>query len=68
MINYKIIEHEDTTEIIVFTQGKWGTICFAWEKSNYEFTLAVESQGIEYFAELLYIDPNTAYQIFINGI
>jgi hypothetical protein len=38
---------------------------FAWEKSNTEFTSALESQGIDVFVNLLVNDPNTAYSIFI---
>jgi hypothetical protein len=65
-MNYTITEKDNgTTELIIPTDGQWGTICFAWEKSNTEFTSALESQGIDIFVNLLVNDPNTAYSIFI---
>jgi hypothetical protein len=65
-MNYTITEKEnDITELIISTDGQWGTICFAWEKSNVEFTNALESKGIDVLVDLLVNDPNTAYSIFI---
>jgi hypothetical protein len=67
-MNYTITEKDNgTTELIIPTDGQWGTICFAWQKSNTEFTTALESQGIDILVDLLVNDPNTAYNQFING-
>jgi len=61
-MNYTITEKDNgTTELIIPTDGQWGTICFAWEKSNVEFTSALESKGIDVLVDLLVNDPNTAY-------
>ena len=65
-MNYTITENENgITQISIPTNTQHGTICFAWEKSNNEFTSALESKGIDVFVELLVNDPNTAYSIFI---
>lgn len=65
-MNYTLDKKDNgITELVVPTDGEWGTICFAWEKSNTEFTNALESQGIDVFVNLLVNDPNTAYSIFI---
>jgi len=67
-MNYTITEKEnEITELIIPTDGQWGTICFAWEKSNVEFTTALESQGIDVFIALLIADPNTAYSQFCGA-
>ncbi len=67
-MNYTITEKEnDIIELMVSTDGQWGTICFAWEKSNTEFTDAIESKGIDVFIALLIADPNTAYTNFCGA-
>ena len=67
-MNYTITEKDNgITELIIPTDGQWGTICFAWEKSNVEFTNALESQGIDVFVALLIADPNTAYSQFCGA-
>lgn len=67
-MNYTITEKEnDIIELMVSTHGQWGTICFAWEKSNTEFTTALESKGIDVFIALLIADPNTAYSQFCGA-
>jgi hypothetical protein len=67
-MNYTITEKEnEITELIIPTDGQWGTICFAWEKSNEEFTSALESKGIDVLVNLLVNNPNNAYNQFING-
>ena len=68
MIDYKLEDLGDVVRLSIPTITSWGIICFAWEKSNDDFTQALESQGIDVLVELLVKDPNTAYQIFINGI
>lgn len=65
MIDYKLEDLGDTVRISIPTNTSWGIILFAWEKSNVEFTSALESQGIDVFVNLLVNDPNTAYSIFI---
>lgn len=68
MIDYTITEQGDLTYISIPNQGKWGTICFAYDKNNSEIVDAITTQGIDIFVKLLTEDPNTAYSIFINGI
>jgi hypothetical protein len=68
MIDYKLEDLGDVIRLSIPTESSWGIICFAWEKSNDEFTKALDSQGIDVLVELLVKDPNTAYQIFINGV
>lgn len=68
MIDYTITEQGDMTYISIPNQGKWGTICFAYDKNNIEIVDAITAQGIDTFVKLLTEDPNTAYSIFINGI
>jgi len=67
-MNYTITQKENgITELVIPTDGQWGTICFAWEDSNQEFVNAMNSKGIELFVELLVANPNTAYTQFVNG-
>ena len=66
MIDYTLTDLGDIIQIAIPNQPKWGTICFGWEKTNTEFTTALDSKGLETFVELLVNDPNTAYLIFIN--
>lgn len=68
MIDYTLTEQGDLMYISIPNQGKWGTICFAYDKNNAEIVDAISSKGIEVFVELLASDPNTAYSIFVNGI
>jgi hypothetical protein len=65
-MNYTITEKDSINEIVIPTDGQWGTICFAWEDSNEEFVNALNAKGIEVFVELLINDPNTAYLTFIS--
>jgi hypothetical protein len=67
MIDYKLEDLGEIVRISIPTTTSWGTICFAWEKSNEEFTSALESKGIDLLVDLLVNDPNTAYNQFING-
>jgi len=65
-MNYTLNQKDNgITELVVPTDGQWGTICFAWEDSNLEFTTALAEKGIEAFVALLIADPNTAYLIFV---
>lgn len=65
-MNYTITQKENgITELVIATDGQWGTICFSWEDSNSEFTTALAEKGIEAFVALLIADPNTAYLIFV---
>lgn len=67
-MNYTITQKDNgITEIVISTDGKWGTICFAWEDSNEEFANAMNSKGLELFVDLLVNNPNTAYNQFVNG-
>ena len=67
-MNYTITQKDNgITELVIPTEGEWGTICFAWEDSNQEFVNAMNSKGIELFVELLVANPNTAYTQFVNG-
>jgi hypothetical protein len=67
-MNYTITEDENgITQISIPTDSQHGTICFAWEKSNIEFTTALESKGIDVFIALLIADPNTAYSQFCGA-
>lgn len=67
-MNYTINQKENGIhELLVPTEGQWGTICFAWEDSNTEFTTALAAKGIDAFVALLIADPNTAYSIFCGA-
>jgi hypothetical protein len=67
-MNYTITQKDNgVTELVIPTEGEWGTICFAWEDSNQEFVNAMNSKGLELFVELLVANPNTAYTQFVNG-
>jgi hypothetical protein len=67
-MNYTITENENgITQISIPTNTEHGTICFAWEKSNTEFTNALESKGIDVLIALLIADPNTAYTNFCGA-
>ena len=66
-MNYTIDDLGEIVRISIPTNSSWGTILFAWEKSNIEFTSALKSKGIDVFVDLLVNDPNTAYNQFING-
>jgi hypothetical protein len=66
-MNYTIEDLGDIVRISIPTSTSWGTIFFAWEKSNEEFTSTLESKGIDVLVNLLVNDPNTAYLNFING-
>lgn len=67
MIEYQLEDLGDIVRISIPTMTSWGIILFAWEKSNVEFTSALESKGIDVLVELLVFNPNTAYQAFVNG-
>jgi hypothetical protein len=67
MIDYKLEDLGEIVRISIPTNTSWGTILFAWEKSNTEFTSALESKGIDVFVNLLVNNPNTAYTEFVNG-
>ena len=67
MIDYTLEDLGDAVRLSIPTESSWGIICFAWEKSNVEFTSSLESKGIDLLVNLLVSDPNTAYQIFVNG-
>lgn len=66
-MTYELKEKNNIHELVIPTEGQWGTICFAWEDSNQDFVNAINSKGIELFVELLVNDPNTAYNQFVNG-
>ena len=66
MIDYTLTDKGDIVELSIPNQNQWGTICFAWEKTNQEFINAMNSKGLEVFINLLIDDPNTAYTIFVN--
>ena len=67
-MNYTITQKDNgITELVIATDGQWGTICFCWEDSNEEFVNAMNSKGIELFVDLLVANPNTAYTQFVNG-
>jgi hypothetical protein len=66
-MEYKLEDLGDVVRLSIPTESAWGIICFAWEKSNVEFTSALDSQGIDVLVNLLVSNPNTAYQIFVNG-
>jgi len=66
-MNYTLEDLGEIVRISIPTTTSWGTILFAWEKSNVEFTTALESKGIAVLVNLLVNDPNTAYTEFING-
>jgi hypothetical protein len=67
MIDYKLEDLGEIVRISIPTTTTWGTILFAYEKSNVEFTSALESKGIDVFVNLLVNNPNTAYTEFVNG-
>jgi hypothetical protein len=67
MIDYTLEDLGDVVRLSIPTNSSWGIIFFAWEKSNVEFTSALESKGIDVFVNLLVNNPNTAYTEFING-
>ena len=66
-MEYKLEDLGDVVRLSIPTESSWGIICFAWEKSNVEFISALESKGIDVLVNLLVSNPNTAYQIFVNG-
>ena len=66
-MNYTIEDLGEIVRLSIPTTTTWGTILFAWEKSNEEFTSALESKGIDLLVNLLVNNPNTAYTEFING-
>lgn len=68
MIEYHLEDLGDIIKLSIPTESSWGTICFAWEKSNNEFTSALESKGIDVLIDLLVNNPDTAYQEFVNGV
>jgi hypothetical protein len=66
-MNYTIEDLGEIIRLSIPTNSSWGTILFAYEKSNIEFTTAIESKGIDVLVDLLVNNPNTAYNQFING-
>jgi len=66
-MNYTLEDLGEIVRISIPTNTSWGTILFAWEKSNTEFTTALESKGIDVFIALLIADPNTAYSQFCGA-
>jgi hypothetical protein len=67
-MNYTLEQREPgITQISIPTDGQWGTICFAWEDSNVEFTTALAEKGLDAFIALLIADPNTAYTLFCGA-
>jgi hypothetical protein len=66
-MNYTLEQKGNITYLSIPTDGKWGTICFAWEDSNSEFTTALAEKGIDVFIALLIADPNTAYTLFCGA-
>ncbi len=66
-MNYTLEDLGDIVRISIPTNTSWGIILFAWEKSNTEFTTALESKGIDVFIALLIADPNTAYTNFCGA-
>jgi hypothetical protein len=66
-MNYTIEDLGDIVRISIPTHTSWGIILFAYEKSNTEFTFALESKGIDVFIALLIADPNTAYSQFCGA-
>jgi hypothetical protein len=67
MIDYTLEDLGEIVRISIPTNTSWGTILFAWEKSNTEFTTALESKGIDVLVDLLVNDPNTAYTNFCGA-
>ena len=67
MIDYTLEDLGDIVRISIPTHTSWGTILFAYEKSNTEFTSALESKGIDVLVDLLVNDPNTAYTNFCGA-
>ncbi len=45
-MNYTLTKDGGINELTIPTDGQWGTICFAWEDSNVEFTTALAAKGI----------------------
>ena len=66
MIDYSLVDNGETMLLSIPNQGNWGTICFAWEKTNVEFTTALNNKGLDFFIDLLIKDPNTAYTLMLN--
>lgn len=67
-MNYTITQKDNgITEVVIPTDGEWGTICFAWEDSNAAFNTALIEKGLDTFIALLIADPNTAYSIFCGA-
>lgn len=66
MIDYTLVDNGETMLLSIPNQGSWGTICFAWEKTNVEFTTALNIKGLDFFIDLLIKDPNTAYTLMLN--
>jgi hypothetical protein len=66
-MNYTIEDLGEIVRISIPTNTSWGIILFAWEKSNTEFTTALESKGIDVLVDLLVNDPNTAYTNFCGA-
>ena len=67
MIDYTLEDLGDIVRISIPTTTSWGTILFAYEKSNTELTTALESKGIDVLVDLLVNDPNTAYTNFCGA-
>ena len=67
-MNYTITDNENgVVSITIPTNTSWGTIFFSYEKSNIEFTSALESKGIDVLVDLLVNNPDNAYNEFVNG-
>ena len=67
-MKYTITDNENgVVSITIPTNTSWGTILFAYEKSNTEFISALESKGIDVLVELLVNNPDNAYNEFVNG-
>ena len=67
-MNYTITDNENgVVSITIPTNTSWGTILFAYEKSNTEFTSALQSKGIDVLIDLLVNNPDTAYSIFVSN-
>jgi hypothetical protein len=67
-MNYTLNQNNNgINELTIPTNTQWGTICFAWENTNIDFVTALNSKGIDAFIDLLVINPNNAYQIFVGA-
>ena len=67
-MKYTITDNENgVVSITIPTNTSWGTILFAYEKSNTEFMSALESKGIDVLIDLLVNNPDNAYNEFVNG-